>query len=329
MALDLTIACRPYDRIAALMSGAVAVEGCRTTILPLSAEEIFSRAYSRAEFDVTELSMSSHIITTEKGISPYVGLPIFISRMFRHAAIYIRTDRGIVTPADLKGKTFGVPEYQMTAALWVKGMLSDVYGVRAEQISWRTGGQQQPGRKEKFGLTFSAPFDVRPIPDTQTLDDMLARGELDGMISARAPSCYLRKTAPVRRLFEDFVPQEQAYYRETKLFPIMHLIGLRRDLYERHQWLPSSLFKAFSAAKDACVAAIEDDNALQMMLPWSLQEFAETREVMGQDYWPYGVGKNRVALEAMVRYSREQGLSSTITDPQQLFAPCDEHQAKA
>ena len=153
MALDLTIACRPYDRITSLMTGQVVVEGCRTTILPLKAEEIFSRAYSRAEFDVTELSMSSHIITTEKGISPYVGIPVFISRMFRHAAIYIRTDRNILSPQDLRGKTFGVPEYQMTAALWVRGMLSDVYGVRAEHIAWRTGGQQQPGRKEKFGMS--------------------------------------------------------------------------------------------------------------------------------------------------------------------------------
>ncbi len=329
MAIDLTIACRPYDRIAALVSGAVTVEGCRPTILPLKAEEIFSRAYSRAEFDVTELSMSSHIVTTEKGISHYVGLPIFISRMFRHSAIYIRTDRGISSPQDLRGKTIGVPEYQMTAALWTRGMLSDVYRVRAEQISWRTGGQEQPGRKEKFGMTFADPFDVRPIADNQTLDEMLARGDIDGLVSARAPGCYLEKSAPVRRLFENFVDEEKAYYRETRLFPIMHLIGLRRDVYERYPWLPSSLFKAFSEAKDAALDAIQDDNALQITLPWSLQDFHETRQVMGPNFWPYGVAQNREALSAMIRYSREQGLSKQISDPQQLFAPCDEQQAIA
>ena len=329
MSLQLSIACRPYDRIAALMNGSVAVEGCRTTILPLAAEEIFSRAYSRAEFDVSELSMSSHIITTEKGISPYVGIPVFMSRMFRHSAIYIRTDLGISSPQDLRGRTLGVPEYQMTAALWVRGMLSDIYGVNAEHIALRTGGLQQPGRREKFGMTFSSPFNVQPIPEDQTLDALLARGELDGIVSARAPSCFLNKTAPVRRLFENFEAEEKDYYRKTGLFPIMHVIGVRRDLLDRHPWLASSLFKAFDAAKRACLAAIEDDNALQLMLPWSLQHYAETRSLMGDDYWPYGVAKNRAALDAMVRYSREQGLTSSISDPRELFAPCDEHQAKA
>ncbi len=327
MALQLSIACRPYDRVTALMTGSVRVEGCDIAMLPLTAEEIFSRAYGRAEFDVTELSMSSHIVTTEKGIAAYVGLPVFVSRMFRHSAIYVRSDRGISRPEDLRQKTLGVPEYQMTAALWVRGMISDVYGVRAEQVSWRTGGLLQPGRREKFGLTFAPPFDVRPIPADETLDALLARGELDGIVSARPPRCFTSGSSPVSRLFPDFVPQEQAYYRETGLFPIMHLIGVRRSLIERHPWLASSLFKAFNQAKAACLAAIEDDNALQLTLPWSLQDYAETLEVMGSDYWPYGTSKNVKALEAMVRYSREQGLSHAIEDYRDLFAACEEEQA--
>ena len=329
MPLHLSIACRPYDRIAALMDGSVSVEGCTTSILPLAAEEIFSRAYSRAEFDVTELSMSSHIITTEKKISPYVGIPVFVSRMFRHQAIYVRSDRGIATPEDLRGKTIGVPEYQMTAALWVRGMLSDVYGVRSEQISWRTGGLQHPGRREKFGMTFGAPFDVKPIPTDQTLDELFARGELDGIVTARPPGCFLNATAPVRRLFPEFVAEEQAYFTRTGLFPIMHLIGIRRDVYESNRWLASSLFKAFDQAKAACFAAIEDDNALQITLPWSLQDYADTRRLMGPDYWPYGVAKNLSALSAMIRYSREQGLTKNISDVSDLFAPCDESEAEA
>lgn len=329
MSLHLSIACRPYDRIAALMDGSVSVEGCTTSILPLAAEEIFSRAYSRAEFDVTELSMSSHIITTEKKISPYVGIPVFVSRMFRHQAIYIRSDRGIETPQDLRGKTLGVPEYQMTAALWVRGMLSDVYGVRAEHMSWRTGGLQHPGRREKFGMTFAPPFDVKPIPTDQTLDDWLARGDLDGIVTARPPSCFLKATAPVRRLFPEFVAEEQAYFGRTGLFPIMHLIGIRRDVYERNRWLASSLFKAFDQAKTVCFTAIEDDNALQITLPWSLQSYADTRRLMGADYWPYGIAKNLTALNSMIRYSREQGLTRDISDVSDLFAPCDEYEAEA
>ena len=329
MSLHLSIACRAYDRIAALLDGRVTVEGCTTSILPLAAEEIFSRAYSRAEFDVTELSMSSHIITTEKKISPYVGIPVFISRMFRHQAIYVRTDRGISRPQDLRGKTLGVPEYQMTAALWVRGMLSDVYGVKSEEISWRTGGLQHPGRREKFGLTFAPPFDVQPIGDDQTLDALLTRGDIDGIITARPPSCFLKGTTRVQRLFQDFEKDEQAYFGSTGLFPIMHLIGIRRNVYERNPWLASSLFKAFDQAKAACLAAIEDDNALQMTLPWSLKYYSDTRHLMGADYWPYGVRKNIAALEAMIRYSREQALTRNISDVGELFAPCDEGQAGA
>ena len=327
MTLQLSVACRPYDRVVALMTGTVQVEGCDVTVLPLKAEEIFSRAYDRAEFDVTELSMSSHIITSERQMSPYVGLPIFVSRMFRHSAIYIRTDRGIMEPADLRRKVLGVPEYQMTAALWVRGMLSDVYAVKAEQISWRTGGLLQPGRREKFGLTFEKPFDIRPIPSDQTLDALLSRGDLDGIVSARPPQCFLSGTAPIRRLFPDFVKEEQAYYQDTGLFPIMHLIGVRRTLLERHPWLASSLFKAFSQAKAACVAAIEDDNALQVTLPWSLQSYGDTRRIMGEDYWPYGTAKNVKVLDAMMRYSREQGLARTIDDVRALFVPCNEEPA--
>ncbi len=329
MPLHLSIACRPYDRVVALLTGSVPVEGCTTSFLPLAAEEIFGRAYGRAEFDVTELSMSSHIITTEKQISPYVGIPVFVSRMFRHQAIYIRSDRGIARPEDLRGRTLGVPEYQMTAALWVRGMLSDVYGVKSEEISWRTGGLQHPGRREKFGMTFAAPFDVKAIPADQTLDAMLVRGELDGIVTARPPASFLNGTAPVRRLFPDFVEEERDYFASTGLFPIMHLIGIRRDVYEQNRWLATSLFKAFNQAKAACFAAIEDDNALQVALPWSLQSYADTRALMGTDYWPYGVEKNLKALNAMIRYSREQGLTHDISDVSQLFAPCDEKQAEA
>jgi 4,5-dihydroxyphthalate decarboxylase len=327
--ISLTIACRPYDRVVAFLTGAVRVEGCDVNFLPLQAEEIFHRAYARAEFDVTELSMSSHIVTTEMQTSAYVGLPVFISRMFRHSAIYVRADRKITDPTHLRGKVLGVPEYQMTAALWVRGMLSDIYGVKAEQIAWRTGGLHRPGRQEKFNLTFPAQFDVQPIPSDTTLNALLENGVLDGIVSARPPRCFLSGSVAVRRLFPDFVEKEREYYLQTSLFPIMHLIGVRRSLLDRYPWLASSLFKAFSEAKASCVAAVEDDNALQIMLPWSLWDYAQTMELMGHDYWPYGVTKNAKVLETMLRYSGEQGLTRKSMKVAGLFAPCEEEKAGA
>src|ERR1039457_235798 len=187
--LHLTIGCRAYDRVSALADGRIGIEGCDVNFVSLPAEELFHRTYGGAEFDVTELSMSSHIVTTDLGTSLYAGLPIFVSRMFRHSAIYIRTDRGISLPSDLSGKTIGVPEYQMTAALWARGMLADVYGVQAKNVSWRTGGLEQAGRDEKFGLTFPG-FDVQPIGKDCTLNNLLSAGSLDGLLSARAPSCF-------------------------------------------------------------------------------------------------------------------------------------------
>jgi 4,5-dihydroxyphthalate decarboxylase len=329
VAVSLTIACRPYDRVVALLTEAVRVEGCDVTFLPLQAEEIFHRAYARAEFDVTALSMSSHIITTEMQTSAYVGIPVFISRMFRHSAIYVRADRQITDPTHLRGKVLGVPEYQMTAALWVRGMLSDMYGVKAEQVVWRTGGLHKAGRQEKFNLTFPSRFDVQPIPSDTTLNTLLENGVLDGIVSARPPRCFVSESEPVRRLFSDFVEKEQEYYRQTGLFPIMHLIGVRRSLLDRHPWLASSLFKAFSEAKAACIATVEDDNALQIMLPWSLSDYAQTLQLMGHDYWPYGRTKNAKVLEAMLRYSREQGLTRSDIQVADLFAPCEEEKAGA
>ncbi|WP_174291149.1 ABC transporter substrate-binding protein [Sphingomonas bacterium] len=320
--LDLTIACQAYDRVQALQSGEVTVEGCRARVLTLRAEEIFARAYADAPFDVTELSMSSHLLMVARGIaSAYVAIPVFPSRMFRHSAIYIRTDRGIERPDDLIGRTVGVPEYQMTAALWARGMLSDEYGVAAASIRWRTGGLDESGRQEKFGLTFGDTVEVAPIAADQTLSAMLAAGELDALVTARAPSCYRPGSSAVARLFEDYRAAEEAYFRRTRLFPIMHVIGVRRMLVDRHPWLPAALVKAFDEAKRRCLQAMHDVGAVSAMLPWLGDDLARTVAVMGKDYWPYGVPANREALEAMVRYSHEQGLSPRRLALEELFAP--------
>ena len=321
--LDLSIACEAYDRVAALASGYVAIEGCRATVIALHAEELFLRTTALYEFDVSELSLSSYILATSRGGFPYLAIPVFLSRVFRHSAIYLNVASGIAQPADLRGKTVGVPEYQMTAALWARGMLSDVYGVRSDEMRWRTGGLESPGRVEKFPLTMPPGFDVQPIGSGKRLNDLLAAGELDALITARVPSCFGHSPL-VRRLFPDYRTAEREYFRQTELFPIMHVVVVRRSLLERHPWLATSLFKAFSKAKAASMSQLGEIGALGVTLPWLVAEYEATVQAMGADYWPYGVERNRAALSAAVRYAEEQGLTASRLTVEELFAACSE-----
>ncbi len=318
--LAITIACDAYDRVQALVDGTVRVEGCHAIVLPLSAEEVFHRAFGQREFEVSELSMSSYLLATSRGACPYVAIPVFLSRVFRHAALYVRRDRGIATPADLRGRLVGVPEYQMTAALWVRGMLSDVYGVRAEDIRWRSGGLEDAGRKEKIALDLPARFEVIPIAPERTLSAMLAEGELDALVTPRTPSCYQGGTAQVVRLFPDYRAAEQDYFRRTRIFPIMHVVGVRRDLVDKYPWLPASVYKAFREAKALCLRRLDEIGALAITLPWVVAEAEATRALMGADYWPYGIEENRHVLETMTRYAYEQGLTSRQLAVEELFA---------
>jgi len=319
--LPISLACRGYDRVRALADGRVGVEGCELTLLPLGPEEVFFRAFSRAEFDVSELSLSTYLMTLGRDDPPYVALPVFVSRMFRHSAIYVRTDRGISEPADLKGRAVGVPEYQVTAAVWVRGMLQDEYGVAPSDLRWRTGGLEEPGRREKLALALPPGIEVRPVASDRTLSRMLAEGEIDALVAPRVPSCFARGAPGVGRLFADHRSVERAYYRKTGFFPIMHVIGIRRALLERHPWLARSVYKAFAEAKRVATAELADLTALQATLPFLAAELEDTRALMGEDYWPYGVEANRPALEALVRYSFEQGLSPRRLAVEELFAP--------
>ena len=318
--LDITLACEAYDRVAALASGQVQVEGCRTKVIPLHAEELFLRTLAHHEFDVSELSLSSYMLAVSRGNFHYIAIPVFPSRTFRHSAIYIRPDSGITTPQDLKGKRIGVPEYQMTAALWARGMLSDCYGVRAQDICWRSGGLETPGRTEKIPLRLPEGFEVLSIGAGESLSSLLDLGELDAVVSARAPSCFDRNPGVVR-LFPDYRAAEKAYFSQTGIFPIMHVAVLRRSLVERHPWLASSLFKAFCQAKVACLPALAEGGALSVTLPWLVAEYEATIDLMGPDYWPYGLEPNRPALEAALRYSYEQGLADRMLRIEELFAP--------
>ena len=318
--LAITIASWNYDRVQPIIDGRVQVEGCDINYICLRPEETFHRAYLNNEFEVSEIGFSAYMIACSRGNANYVALPVFLSRLFRHSAIYIRTDRGIAKPADLKGKLIGVPEYQMTAAMWARGMLQDVYGVRPQDMRWRQGGLESPGRKDKFAMNLPVGFPLTAAGPDETLSVMLAQGKLDAIISAEAPSCHGDGKSPVARLFEDFETAEREYFRATGLFPIMHALGIRADVHAKHPWLAASLYKAFGEAKKLATQDLEEVVALKLTLPWVASHARATRELMGHDFWPYGVEPNRKALEAMTRYSYEQGLSVRKLSIEEMFA---------
>lgn len=319
--LTLSMACCAYDRTHALFDGRARVDGVNLISTPLEPEEAFHRAFQSQEFDISELSMSSFTMLTSRGDSPYVGIPAFVSRLFRHSGIYIRTDRGIDHPSKLSGLTIGLPEYQITACVWIRGILADEYGVQTENVRWRQGGLEDPGREERARIDLPPNIDLKPIPSDRSLSDMLERGEIDALISARAPSCYLRGAPNVDRMFPDFKTTEKDYFSRTGIFPIMHLIGIRRSIYERHPWVAVNLLKAFMESKTHAMYELGQIGHLFSTLPWSVAEFQDTVKLMGTDFWPYGVPDNKSVLEKFLGYHHKQGLSKRLVSVDELFAP--------
>jgi 4,5-dihydroxyphthalate decarboxylase len=307
--LSLTFAVESYDRIRALQDGRVQPEGIDLNLLYLTVEETFYRQARYREFDVSEMSLSSFLLTLDEDEPPFVGLPVFPSRMFRHQSIYVNKDSGITSPADLAGKRVGVPEYQLTAVVWQRGILAEHYGVPVESVRYFTGGMEQPGRFEKIKLNLPPEISVTPIAADQTLSALLAAGELDAVYAAGEPMGF--GTLPqLGRLFEDFQSAEVDYYRKTGIFPIMHVIAVKRSVYEANPWIARSLTKAFNAALEIAYADLAQRNALKVMLPWLARHLDETVSVLGPRYWDYGLETNRRALETFSRYSHEQGLAA-------------------
>ena len=320
----LTLACWDYDRTRALLEGRVEVAGWHIDAKVQPPEETFPRAVADAPFDVSELSLSSYLMQVSRGEGAYIAIPAFVSRAFHHGAIYVRTKRGIETPKDLEGRLVGVPEYQMTMALWVRGILGDEYGVDFRKIRYRTGGANKPGRKERLALELPEDMDVAQIPEGSTLNELLLAGELDAVIAPTPPDGFTAGDKAVRRLFTDPAAEERAYYARTGLFPIMHVIGVRRTLADEHPGLAADLFRAFVEARN--LAMREHDltarsSANRMMLPWFADQWEATKDLMGEDFWPYGVAENRAELEAVCRYSHEQNLGRKRLSVEALFAP--------
>src|SRR6201984_1441544 len=319
--VPITIACGNYDRTRAIRDGRVKVEGCAATYLPLYPEEIFFRAFRYQEFDVSEISFSSYIRTVATGNSAYIGVPAFVSRIFRHSGIYIRKDSGIKKPEDLRGKRIGLPEYQITAVVWMRGMMQHEYGVKPSEIHWRSGGQEEAGREERPPPKPIPGLDLQTIPHDKTLVGMLRDGELDALFTARAPSSFLRGEPHIKRLFPNTREAEQAYYKKTRMFPLMHLVGIRKELVQKYPWLPSSVYKAFCEAKALAMVDLLDVNALIVALPWLIPETQETMAIMGKDFWPYGIAENVREITALTQYLHEQGLIERKVAVEELFHP--------
>jgi len=319
--LKLTLACWNYDRTRALADGSVSPDGIDLTYLNLPVEETFFRMLRYREFEVAEMSLSSYTLSLFGDDPPFVAIPVFPSKAFRHNSIFVSTKSGIREPKDLIGKRVGNPEYQLTAPVWVRGILSDEYGVAPDAVEYWTGGEEQPGRDEKLALDLPPRFKLRRIPADQTLSQMLARGELDALYSPRIPSTFNSRPKDVRRLFENYPEVERAYYLKTHLFPIMHAVVIRRDVYRAHPWVAQSLFKAFVASQRLVYQDLQETAALKAMLPWLTAHVEDLRRNMGEDWWSYGFAPNRPVIETFLRYHHEQGLSKRRLQPEDLFAP--------
>jgi 4,5-dihydroxyphthalate decarboxylase len=321
MTLKLTVAVTLYDRTRPFLDGRVTIEGCDSTVIEVEPEEMFHRALHFEEFDVTELSFSNYLTMTADGDCPYIAIPAFPARKFRHSGVFINKRSGIRKPKDLKGKRVGTPEYQVTAVTWVRGVLEDEYGVKPNDVDWRWGGLEQAGRTQKTHFVPPKGLSLEAIPAGKTLQQMLADNELDAVIAPRSPTCYVKGHPDVTRLWPDFIKTEQDYFRNSGIFPIMHLVGIHKKLVTENKWLPDSVFKAFEQAKAMAYQEVAYDNSPRATNPWMEAYTAQAKALMGDDFWPYGLDENRKTVEAFLRYHFDQGLASRRLAAEEIFVP--------
>ncbi len=323
MALPLTLACGLYDRTYGLHDGSVPVEGVDLTYLPMMPVETFRRQARHAEFDASEFSLSTFMTLHARGDDRFVGIPVYPSRRFRHEHVWVNAHAGIRGPRDLAGKRVGVQEFVQTAALWIRGFLQHDYGVSTEDVEWYFGGYNEPDPHftPRIALELPPRIRTRVIPGDQCLDRMLEAGEIDAALPL-VPTSFRRGSPHVTRLFVDFRAVEEDYFRRTRIFPIMHVVVVKRQVYEKAPWVAQALYKAFVQARDLAIRRLTTSPPLHATLPWLTHHLEATRQVMGDDYWSYGLAENRHVLEAAAQYVFEQGL---ITRPLErvddLFAP--------
>jgi len=326
--LRVSVAIGDYDRNRPLLDGRVKIDGLDPIFMTLEPEEIFFRALRHVEFDICELSLSSTAVRIARGDSPYVGVPAFVSRAFRHTSIYIRTDKGIREPRDLIGRRVGLPEYQLTACVWARAILEDDFGVKPTDILWVRGGIEQPGRPEKIDLHLPAELNLENAPKGRSLNSLLESGELDAFVGPRAPSCFERGHSHVDWLFPDPAAAAREYYHRTRIFPIMHLVGIRHQLARDNPWLPTAVLKAFDRSKAIALAQLSDVSATKVTMPFVEEQLRAIRRLMGEEFWPYGLAANRTVLDTFLAHHHRQGLSNRRLQVEELFHPATHESPK-
>lgn len=316
-ALTLTIATDSYDHVRDFTDGVVRAEGIELRVLRLQLEEIFYRFTKYREWDISELSMGKYIALRSQDDTSISALPVFVSRAFRHSSIYVKRGSALTHPAQLQGKPIGIPEWAQTASIYSRGMLVHEYGVPLDQVEWVQAGVNQPGRSEKVELKLPSGVRYRAEPG-KTLDAMLQAGEIDAMLSARPPQSL---GSGIVRMFENYRPHEEAYFRKTGIYPIMHVIAVRTPVLEAHPWAAMNLFKAFDEAKRRSLARISEIAASHVPLPWMADTAVSMRALLGADVFPYGIEPNRRTLEAFLQFGYEQGVCHRRLAVEELFPP--------
>ena len=277
------------------------------------------------KYDVTELGLIPYVSKyINEDFRAYTPIPVFISRIFRHRNVFVRSDAGIEKPEDLRGKRVATPGYGMSATTWIRGFLLDEYGVRADEMQWiETSKSSDAGTLDKGHSKYFFPegFPLVNGPPGVDESELIVAGDCDAVITAITPRAFLEGDPTIKRLFPDFRAAEQDYFRKTGLFPIMHVVAIRNDMIEADPELPKAVFEMYSAAKQQAYADLETTTSLKVTLPWVTQEFEDTRELMGDNFWPYGIEANRPELERIMRYTYEQGLVKRRVDFEELFHP--------
>ena len=312
----LSIAIGEYDHTRDLTGGLVPVEGAELIVLNLPPEEIFFRFTFHREWDVSEMSMGKYISLRSQGDKSITAIPVFVSRVFRHSMIYVRDDGKITGPEQLKGKRIGIPEWAQTATIYSRGMLAHEAGVPLTSVRWFQAGVNEAGRVEKVKLKLPKGIRYESVPD-RSLNDMLLAGDLDAVLSARPPKGLGKG---IRRLIPEFERAEEAYFRKTGIFPIMHVVVIRTELLDRYPWLAMNLLKAFEEAKQRSLARMNDITASYAPFAWIPGYAARMRDLFGEDFWPYGLEKNRTTLEAFLKFGFEQGVCHRKLSAEELFA---------
>ena len=318
--LNVTVATAYYDHLADLINGGVPVEGVDLNCLTLKVEEIFFRFLVHREFDVSEVSLAKYASMVSQGDRSLIAIPVFPSRVPRHASIYVRSDGPVRCPADLNGCRVGLPEWAQTAAVYSRGLLAHQYGVDLSSISWVQAGVDQAGRIEKVKLNLPNGLKLESMPD-KTLSGMLVAGELDCVLSASPPGCFREGHKKVRRLFDNVLAEEMSYVQSTGIFPIMHTVAIRTEFAERHPWLAANLFSAFDEARRRSAERALFGGISAYPIPWFYEYARQALDLFGGDLWAYGIEPNRTTLEAFLQYAYEQGVCHRLLKPEDLFAP--------